>query len=363
MKIALVGRYGEGDILTGPERVARDLYLKLNSTQQQIIFIEYFFSNYNGSSIFKKIFGKEKLYDVQILRLGLIPLLVFLFRHRFDIVHIINLQRFTIPLFLIKAFIKTRTITTYHGLIKSEIPKGKYFANKYFLDFWMEKISLKKSDLLVFPSELLRELFRNNYRIEIKKSLIIPNGVGSIFLEQRNPYSLIYDKVNIVFYNGYGSFINRGLIELIFLLKKVESRIKLYVIGNKIETSSKENIEIEFVELMDQNKLVSFLKDKHFVIKGPAYDSFSIFVVECMMCGIIPIINEKIGIKDFISHGINGFVFDSGSPDDLSNLFSEIVDGKYDLQFVSANARKIYSELSWDKIAEQYIKAYGALLA
>ena len=38
MKIALVGRYGEGDILTGPERVARELYLQLKKKNIDVTF-------------------------------------------------------------------------------------------------------------------------------------------------------------------------------------------------------------------------------------------------------------------------------------------------------------------------------------
>jgi hypothetical protein len=39
MKIALIGRYGEGDIIPGPERVARELYRQLKKQNFDVTFL------------------------------------------------------------------------------------------------------------------------------------------------------------------------------------------------------------------------------------------------------------------------------------------------------------------------------------
>lgn len=361
MKIALIGRYGEGEIVAGPERVARELYSELKNNYQ-VVFIEYYFSGYKYSSLYKKIFGKETPENSSILRLGILPFLRLLIKGRFEIIHIVNSQRFILFLFLIKPFIQSKLVATLHGFLKFENPKKNFWMKRYFIDLWVEKLLIEKSDVLFFPSKLLYETFNGYYKISEERCKIIPNGVSSIFNKEKSSYPSIYDKFKLVFFNGSESSINRCLIELLLVLQKVKPGIELYIIGRKVELKVWHNIEIEFVDSMTQSELVSFFRDKHFVIKGPAYDSFSLFVVEGMLRGLIPIVNEKIGIKDFINNEINGFIYDSESPDDLANLLNRIFDRKYDLQEVSANAKRIYEDLNWDKIANKYMQAYQSVL-
>jgi len=101
MKLALIGRYGEREIVAGPERVARELFFELKKNNPQTVFIEYFFSGYANSSIYKKLFGKEFIHDNSIVRLGIFPLITFLVKEEFKIIHIVNLQRFILILFCI----------------------------------------------------------------------------------------------------------------------------------------------------------------------------------------------------------------------------------------------------------------------
>lgn len=362
MKIALIGKYGDGEIISGPERVARELYSELKNKNPQVIFIEYFFSGYNKSSVLKKLLGKEILPDEQRFRLGLIPLIIFLIKRKFDIIHIINSQRFVLSILLLNKFFKAKIVTTFHGFIKYELPVKKYWLKRYFLDVWVEKLSVKKSRLLIFPSTLLSNIFKEYYKAFDSNYVIIPNGVSRIFSKQNVFYPKIESSIKLVFYNGFNCSINRGLTELILLLEQVKISIELYIIGSEVQLKVSNKIYIEFVPPMDHYQLISFLKDKHFIIKGTAYDSFSIFVLEGMLCGVIPIVNEKIGVKDFINHEVNGFIYNSESQDDFLNLLNRIANGIYDLQKISSNANKIYDDLNWERIANKYLQAYQSIL-
>ena len=108
--------------------------------------------------------------------------------------------------------------------------------------------------------------------------------------------------------------------------------------------------------------MIRLLDDKHFVVKSPTFEPFSIFVAECMISGVIPIVNQNVGIKDFIKHNFNGFIYDSLSLTDLSRLIEEIFEGKYDLDIISTNAKKIFETLNWNKVTRQYYQSFKGIM-
>jgi glycosyltransferase involved in cell wall biosynthesis len=362
MKIALIGRFDEGEIVAGPERVGRELFYQIKKINAEIIFIEYFFSGYKDSSILKKLFGKKTINCESIIRLGIFPLILFLMKQKFEIIHIVNLQRFILILFLLKPFIKSKISATLHGFLKFEVSQNNFWTKRYFIDLWVEKLTIKKSELIIFPSHLLCETFNSHYQISEHKYRIIPNGISEIFSSQDRRYPRINDSLKIVFYNGLANSFSRRLDELVELLKHAKYRIELFIIGKKEKAVSANNLELNYSELKSQQELINFLVDKHFVIKSGVFDTFSIFIAECMTCGLIPIINQNVGIKDFIQHNFNGFIYDGLSSTDLPKLMEEIFEGKYDLETISAHAKKIYETLSWNLIAKRYYESFESLM-
>lgn len=362
MKIVFVGRYGEGERLTGPERVAKELYGEIKNNVHDYVFIEYFFNGCKGASIFNKLFGKELSYNHSIIKLGIIPLLLFLIKNKFDIIHIVNSQRFILFPLLLRFLYSGKILTSFHGFMRYELSGKNYLLKRYFVDEWVEKLLVKKSWLLIFPSMLLLNTFRHFYKMSDDKCIIIPNGISKILLKQERFFPEIKNSLKIIFYNGFNDSINRGLENLLKIMNNLECEIEFYVIGNKIEIKSQNKIKIHFFDLMSQAELINFLKDKHFIIKSTTFDSFSILVAECMALGLIPIISENIGIKDVIEHGRNGFIYNSSKENDLSELLNQISNKKFNLALISENAKKTAIGLSWEKITEQYISAYKSVL-
>jgi glycosyltransferase involved in cell wall biosynthesis len=362
MRIALIGRFSEGEIISGPERVARELYSELIKNNLQVVFIEYFFSGYKNSSVSKKLFGREFHNNNSIMRLGIFPLLLFLIKEKFEVIHIVNIQRFILILFLVKPVIKSKLIATLHGFLKYENPKKNYWTKRYFLDFRVERLIIKKCRILIFPSKLLFQTFSQNYKITPENYRIIPNAVSNLFYNQITNFPPVANSIKLVFYNGLTESINKGIDELLKLLNNVIVKIELYVIGKKSELEVIDNVKVINVEPKCPEDLIHFLRDKHFIIKSSAFDTFSLFVAECMLLGLIPIINENIGIKDFVEHGVNGFLYDYSTSDGLANLLNDIYKDKYDLNLISNNARKIYDQLNWQNITRKYIDVYKSVL-
>jgi len=364
MKIALIGKYGEGDIITGPERVARELYSELKTSNNNIVFIDYFFNSYQHSPIIKKLFGRQTFSnDSSLIRLGILPLLFRLIKQQYDVIHIVNSQRLLLFVYAIKIFINSKFIATLHGLHNIEVKTKNSWNYGYLIDSWIEKNVIKKSNQLIFPSSILFKIFNQYYKIDQKRVAIIPNGISKIFVERKNSFPSIRNKIKCVFYNGFDGSIDRGLSELFVLVKLANIKIELFIIGETdSHIQSSENIEVIFVRIKNPLELIEFLCDKHVVVKSNTLDSFSIFTAECMALGLIPIVSYNTGIMEFIKNGVNGFVYDNSSSNHLSQVINDISDGKFDLDVISNNAKKIYETLNWMNITEKYFEAYQKLL-
>ena len=361
MKIALIGKFGNGDILAGPERMARELFYELKNKKVQVVFIEYFFSGYENSNLYKKLFGKERFNSIFVVRLGIFPLIFYLLREKFEIIHIVNLQRFVLPVFFVKPFINSKLTATIHGFLRLELPQKNFWIKRYFIDLWIEKLIVNKCQLLVFPSQLLFDKFNKHYNILERKHVIIPNGISEVFKSQDRNFPPIENSLKIIFYSGTIEASKERLKILITSLEKVNYKIELYVIGEKGKAISSNRLNIVYTEQMSHQELVKFLNDKHFIIKSGAFDSFSILVAECMLASVIPVVNHNVGISELIQHEVNGFLYDNSISDDLSELLNKISERKYDLELISNNAKNIYSKLNWNSVTKNYIKSFESI--
>ncbi len=363
MKIALIGKYGEGEIVGGPERVARELFSELQKNRIDVTFIEYFFSGYENYVFFKKIVCKRKIIQ-NVYRLGIVQLIILLVKEKYDLIHLVNSQRFQLVVLFLKSLLRIKIVSTLHGISKIELKGRKKFLQKrYFLDIWVENLIIKRSDLIILPSDLLFNEFQRNYRISKKKLIVIPNAISNKFICKENQSSF-NDEFNLVFYNGFNSLLSRGLdtvIEQLSVVKKL--KFNLFVLGHADRKSEdKGNLNIIFVGFLDQNSLINFCRNKQFIIKSNTFDSFPILVLECMSLGLIPIITNKIGVKDYIKNGVNGFIYNPYSQYSISAVFEDIIELKYDLKVISDNARKTAIALNWTEITKKYLAAYTTVL-
>jgi hypothetical protein len=67
-------------------------------------------------------------------------------------------------------------------------------------------------------------------------------------------------------------------------------------------------------------------------------------------------------MKDFIKHDVSRFIYSENSQNELSDLLNKIYNGSYELFKISANARKIYEQLNWPRISDQYLAGYKSVV-
>ncbi len=365
MNIVYLGKYNESEILTGPEKVAKRIVREASTKKPGRVFVEYFFKHDRKSNIWLRLFGKENVTsDGSVLRLGIIRLFVFLVKNDPEIIHIITVERFILSIFLYTFLLRSRIIVTVHGIVKHEkaLLKGIETAYSRFKDIMLETLIMRNSDELVFVSEIELAVAKTYYAIDATKVRIIPNGIDEAFAASPEK-SFEGSSLKIVVYDR-GALDSSRMEELIDILSQAKGLfISLFIIGRSEKGEiTKERLKVSCVNKMDGEHLRIFLDDKHLYINNGSYESFSMMAVECMAAGIVPVVADTVGMSRFIKDGENGFVFRADERGAMLSIIERIGTSMHDLRRISDNARKIYSELHWGKIADEYEEIYSSVV-
>jgi len=363
MKIAFVGKYPVSEIISGPEKVAKNLFHHISSLNSESEFITYFFKS-NKRQTFKQIFyGCEKIsLNPHVKRMGIFKIIAELIKKKIDLVHLITFERFGFIILLLKPFFKYKLVYTIHGIYNYE---RKIFYNKPGLlselkDLFLEKLIFAISDKIIFLSPQMIKLAHDYYEFSENRIAIIPNGISINDYPPSKDFNLNGD-LEIVFYNGLDVSRKRGIEELASLLSKSGLRnIRLSVLGNPVESNFN---RVSFHSPMSESKLFGFMANKHIFIDNLNYMPFSILALEAMALGLILIVSNESGLSSYIRNGENGFVYNSKNNEEVVDILEDITKGKYPLETISKSAVQMAKNLSWDKIANQYYKIYEELLS
>ncbi|NPV11976.1 MAG: glycosyltransferase family 4 protein [Ignavibacteria bacterium] len=361
-QILLVGRFNPSDTLTGPEKYGKRLLEFLSERNYDVVFLDFFFKDKNVN-IWKRLFGEQIVNERPlVIKYGIFRIILFFFKTKPSIVHIINLESFQFVIFFLKYFINFRLLTTFHGLLKKEI-EGSFYKRKFNVKLKikiLESLALKLSDKLIFVSKLLEEKFKEEYKIDITRSVIISGGIDEEFFQQAKNKNF-NEPYKFIFYDPNPEYVNRGFDQILKSFEKMKSYdFELHVIGKGFKhDKSNTKFRVFYYQPFQKAKLLKFLEDKHFIVKGNAFDSFSIFVVECMASGIIPIVHRDIGMSSIIENGINGFIYKLDNNESLEILFKNLFQGDYDLEKISSNCIKSVESLRWSNILKSYLNIYA----
>lgn len=368
MKILFAGRYNEGITFTGPEKVARRIYDACNrdSVNFQVSFVNYFFDGYKYG-IFKKLFGKETLNGkntTTVYRLGLFRILIYAFKFKPDVIHLINYERFPVVFFLYRFFRKVKIIYNVHGIavyensINPEATKDLKSKDRF-----CEKIYFGKSDILIFLSELSKKTADKFYNFDDSKTVIIPNGIDNEFYNAGKKRDNISTGILKVVFIGEINKREKGFSGMIDALNNIEFSIELYAVSNALpdkmtseEIIKNDKISFHIVSKMDTEKYTEFLSDKNIYISSSIYEQFSIAAVESMAAGLVPVVSADTGMSTFIKNGVNGFVYKNET--ELKSVLSNLNSDRKSVRDISERAKLVYEDLNMENIFKKYKDLY-----
>lgn len=200
------------------------------------------------------------------------------------------------------------------------------------------------------------------------KTIFIPNGVD---IEK---YAPNYSDEGYIFFAGRLIKL-KGLQYLIkaysMLSSELKDDFKLVIGGFGAE---KENLEklASVYEIKDRVVFIPWLSNLDFIRKisdctlyvlPSLYETFGIVIIEAMASGKPVIASDIPGPKDIITHGKDGFLFDTGNVSELNRYLEILLDDERLRKSIGTSARKKVEEnYTFEKVADKYIDIFNRLL-
>lgn len=240
----------------------------------------------------------------------------------------------------------------YFHRILSNAKKIVFLSHKYMQDF-LDQISKSEANLA-------------------DKSIVLPNGLDSFFLENRcEIIKSIHEPVRVI----YAGAINRGknivkTIEALDLLIRKGYNMRFTIIGKGLKNRKPDtkylNSIFEYCEnrpwidvldsMSKENLRVEFLKSDIFVMPSTP-ETFGIVYLEALSQGLPIIFAKGQGFDGYFEDGYIGFgVYPSNSQDIADKIESIIND--YHRFASNVNQLNLEDEFSWGKISEKYFELY-----
>ncbi|MBX7043072.1 MAG: glycosyltransferase family 4 protein [Ignavibacteria bacterium] len=354
MKIAFVGRYEHGEILSGPGKVAARLFEEA-CKKHDAEFITYFFDG-RVHGMQEKFFGRKEHSDGsgRVVVMGIVPMMRHLQRTSPDIIHIVNFERFASALKYVKPLVSSTFVYTVHGIAATENGRFRNVTEDYAKrDRIAESSLFTFCDKIAFLSAQTLDTARATYNFDGSKCRIVPNGIDDEF-NSRVLRKAHGNKLKLVF-TGDPRRTEKGFEVLTTALELLDLPYTLHVVTD-CNADYGRNIVVQ--RRMSGKGLAEFYSDKDIFISSSIYEPFCMSATEAMASGLACIASDSTGMSRYIRDGINGFIFPSGDPSALAQLIAKLNSDRELLASAANEGMKIYGILSWDKVFEIYESLY-----
>jgi len=248
---------------------------------------------------------------------------------------------------------------------------------------WVEQKGFKNRSLkIVMPvSSLVREEVKKRYGFLEDKLMVNPPGVETerfsaldrkqcrreIFLRYRfSPEDVVVLFVSMNFELKRLSLVLKGIAGLVAQEER-EINLKLLIVGKGDEKRFRglaRNLGISdrviFAGVTREVEKYYMAAD---IFAMPSrFDTFGLVVLEAMAAGLPVIITRSVGARDFVEHGVTGFVLsENPSVSEMIVSLAFLMKREKRLQ-MGANGRKVAIRHSWDNVADRMADLYRSLL-
>ncbi|MDD3248831.1 MAG: glycosyltransferase family 4 protein [Smithellaceae bacterium] len=233
----------------------------------------------------------------------------------------------------------------------------------------------------VAVSSLTRDIFLREYPIDPEKVSIIHPGVELSGYRRKNKNearhavrsSLGIGENDPVIVFASMNFEIKGLDDIIASLGNLQKQagsLKLVVAGKgnarkyqKMAGEAGVAENIVFTGVLDREKLMDLYLAGDLYVMLSQFDTFGMVVLEAMAAGLPVMVSSRVGAKDVVVQGENGFVIENPSDHDyVASVLKTMLD-EGNRRRMSAAALATASENSWDAAAEKYRALYEEILA
>ena len=261
------------------------------------------------------------------------------------------------PNFIIPFGIKTKVISMLHDIIFLDHKEW----NSSFLDTLEKKIllkrGLKKSDKVFTVSNFSKSRIAYFYPKYANKITYNYPGVSNIFLNQ-------FDNENKEDYIIYVGNVkkSKGLKTLLEAFDKLNSKLKLYIVGDYSSFRNKDseldkfldNKNVMFTGRISDCELIEKVKKAKFLIQPSFYEGFGSTPLEAINLGTRPIISSIEVFKEVYNES-GAIFFNTGDSSDLAKKIEES-DYHFSPDLDKLNEKysyKNYSKIIYDSLTKK----------
>ena len=241
---------------------------------------------------------------------------------------------------------------------------------KYFIHLRKLGVNiLKEAEKVIFISpayleNTIEKYVPEKYRKEIReKSLVIPNGVNSYWIENKGEVRKVSDKLKLVYAGEITE--NKNVHKVIRDVKDMNDRgiaVNYTIIGEgpykeKVESLIKElsaEAYITFLPRINDKKLLrEKYKENDVFVMTSTFETFGLSYIEALSQGVPVLYTKNQGIDGFFKEGRVGFAVPLG--ESIQNYIMKIKDNYEEM---SKNAIEIVDDFNWKSIGKKYNEIY-----
>lgn len=274
---------------------------------------------------------------------------------------------------------KIPSVATYHTHFPDYLP---YLLDGKFPQF-LNRISLKTTKKLIkfvytlvdVPTAPTKELVRELKKYGVDRAIKLVNGVDlkkmnageETVSEFRERYNIPKGK-KIILYLGRVSFEKRIGVLLESLKKLKGKNWHMLVVGSgpqldnyKQQAKNLGIHNITFTGFIEKKHLPAAYLSSSIFVSASDSETFGLTFVEAMACGIPVIGVNKLGPKEIIDNGVNGYIVRAGSAIQIAKHIDMLLENEALRKKLGKEAKNKAQEFSLDKTVKQTLEIYEKL--
>jgi glycosyltransferase involved in cell wall biosynthesis len=349
-----------GNSFGGAEIVTADFFIEYNennycilcSPENKIKFIESGVLNVDVKcSSHLKAFSKKKNLLVWLYHYICANIFIFKFISNYQTVYANGIQ--SCKLLVLPKIFNKKTLLHIHDMLFMT------FYNK--LKFFILSICI---DSFISPSKACMDWNAKIIGINKKKCHYLYNHFDYLGGKKNN------DKIRVIF---VGSFLKRKNYDLFLdIIVKIKLDLEILIIGrvddfcyyNQIldKIHSIKDKKITVFKNINRCAVIDLMKTSHFIFLTSDKDPLPTVLIESLSCSVIPFARDVGGVKEIITHGYDGFIWDYNmSATDIALCAESIIkkilnDKKYAKELRCHGQEKIMNKFSFTAKQKQFNK-------
>ncbi len=223
---------------------------------------------------------------------------------------------------------------------------------------------LRLADRVVVLSTYARDTYAAA-GVPIERITIIPPGVWSPGAAVRGTTQVKRAAIRFLFVGNVKRA--KGVDLLLEAFARLEAPGKsLTLVGSMAEKGELPGAlpdGVEYLGKLPRDAVFDAYANADVLVLPSRADGFGFVVAEAMGCGLPVIVSTATGAKDLVSEGMTGWIFKSGSTEDLLRAMADAHSRRSLLADMGAQARQAAAKLTWDAYGIRVREFYSRLLA